>query len=146
MRYNQLMVLYASVYHMIWGVLIILYGRQLLFTASVSLTKLIPAYQLRGIILILVAVIAMSAGFFKGKILTQLLMLLPQQTILLLSAFSVVSAIGAGHFGDGVPRPWEFILLDQLPILITAIMYTIAVLEPGIRATIYRRKILQNRV
>ncbi len=57
------------------------------------------------------------------------LLLLPQQCVLLCSAGSGLLAAILGHYADGVARPWTFILADQLPAILIAILYTTAVIE-----------------
>lgn len=61
------------------------------------------------------------------------LMLLPQQIVLLISAEAGLHAVIAGHYADGVLRPWPFILSDQLPMILVALLYTSAILVTGRR-------------
>lgn len=79
------------------------------------------------------AVFATSAILFPfvsqvGKR-TFAVMLVPQQTLLLLSAGSGLSSVINEQYADGVLRGWAFILSDQLPVIIFALLYTVAVLE-----------------
>lgn len=57
------------------------------------------------------------------------LLLLPQQFVLLCSAGSGFLATILGHYADGVARSWTFILADQLPSILIAVLYTTAVIE-----------------
>ena len=49
---------------------------------------------------------------------TGMLLLLPQQTILVISASGALRAAVQGHYADGVARPGAFILADQLPVVV----------------------------
>lgn len=60
-----------------------------------------------------------------------LALLVPQQLLLLLSAGAGIYAAAAGHYADGVPRPWPFILGDQLPVIFVAFLYSAALLAIG---------------
>lgn len=57
------------------------------------------------------------------------LLLLPQQFVLLCSAGSGLLATILGHYTDGISRSWTFILADQLPAILIAILYTTALIE-----------------
>ena len=59
------------------------------------------------------------------------LALIPQQFLLLVSAGGGVTAAALGHYADGTVRPWEFILGDQLPVILVAFLYTTAILALG---------------
>lgn len=56
-------------------------------------------------------------------------LLVPQQLLLFLSAGAGLHAAAAGHYADGVPRPWEFITADQLPVVLAAFLYTTALVS-----------------
>jgi hypothetical protein len=45
------------------------------------------------------------------------------QTMLTIAACWALYAIWMGHYADGVPRPWQFILMDQLPLLTMAYVH-----------------------
>jgi hypothetical protein len=59
------------------------------------------------------------------------LALLPQQFLLLVSAFGGIRAAVLGHYADGTVRPWQFIVADQLPVILLALIYTTAMLAMG---------------
>ena len=56
-------------------------------------------------------------------------LLLPQQALLYLAAWGGLQAILEGEYADGVTRPYSFILTDQLPMMLFALIHTIAILE-----------------
>ena len=55
--------------------------------------------------------------------------LLPQQILMLLSAISCVQAILLQQYADGVVRPFAFLLTDQLPMVLFAVIHTITLLR-----------------
>lgn len=57
------------------------------------------------------------------------LLLIPQQLTLLLSAGIGIQATIVQEYADGTVRSWAHIACDQAPIVVIAILYTIAVLE-----------------
>ena len=57
------------------------------------------------------------------------LMLIPQQVLLLMSAFAGIHAAVQQHYADGVLRGWAFILGDQMAMIALAVLYTIAIVE-----------------
>jgi hypothetical protein len=131
---GKYIVLFASLLHLVWA--------GLLFT-SVSAGESTPVHVLlvvfggrwrTGIVLVAVAGAAMGFLFVKGRVggAVMGLMLVPQLFALLLSAQAGVWATLQHHYADGVVRAWPFILSDQSPIIILALLYGIAVLEASV--------------
>jgi len=58
-------------------------------------------------------------------------LLLPQQTLLIITAIGAVLAAISGHYADGVPRPTLFILADQFPPILIAAAHTVAIVVHG---------------
>jgi hypothetical protein len=58
-----------------------------------------------------------------------LLCVIPQQFVMLVCAFGSVMSIVNSHYADGVFRNQAFILADQFPFIIAAVMYTISILK-----------------
>jgi hypothetical protein len=135
-RYNQLLIIYATTYHLVWGLLLLTYGESIHFTAATVIAQLLTNYRMQAVVLISVGLIALGGTPIipSSHVLLRLACLIPQQIVLLLSAISVMQAVVVGHFGDGVVRSWQFIFLDQMQTLLIAILYTVAVLEPSIFA------------
>jgi len=59
--------------------------------------------------------------------------LIPQQFVLMMSAFGAIAAIMHSTFADGVPRPRGFILADQSPAVLAAAFHTAAIIERYVR-------------
>lgn len=56
-------------------------------------------------------------------------LLLPQMVLLWMSAVAGILAVLSKHYADGTIRPWPFILADQLPVMLLALLYTATVVE-----------------
>ena len=55
--------------------------------------------------------------------------LMPQQTLLMFSAWSSLHAVVACQYADHVPRPFAFILCDQLWPIVGMILHTLALMD-----------------
>ncbi len=73
------------------------------------------------------AVLAIS-GFFQRGI-REALFLLPQQFIMMISAGGALQAMWLGQFADGVQRSHAFLITDQVPAVIAAILHTYAIIR-----------------
>jgi hypothetical protein len=58
-----------------------------------------------------------------------LVLLMPQQILLYVAAWGGLQAVVDGQYADGVLRPYAFILTDQLPVMLLALLHTLAILE-----------------
>lgn len=97
------------------------------FATSVHVLALIfPVIALPGV-LILTATCAIAAFSMKKKINT-LLMLVPQQFLLYLSAGGAMEAFIEGHFADGIVRSRAFLVSDQGPVMLLAFFHTWAMM------------------
>jgi len=82
------------------------------------------------------AIVAMNANKLDGT--QTVILLIPQQFFMLLSAGGSIVAIYHGYYADGVVRSSAFILADQSPWVLAALLYTFSILETfGKRAWIH---------
>lgn len=131
MRPNQLIIYYAIVVHFVWGGGLLTAASPVRTSTLNDLYAIVPNHHLVGLLLILIAGLATTGLFLKTKpVLFGILLLIPQQFVISLSALTAIAAIADGRFADGVVRPQLFIFLDQLPAIVIAVMYTIAIFEP----------------
>jgi hypothetical protein len=117
----------AIALHVLWGCLLLVNDRALGATALhafAGMPRLLTAALLFG-----VAAMAVVGVVWDGPRRMTLALLLPQQAVLSISAMSAVTAVVNGQYGDGVPRPWYFILADQAPVILTMVLHTIAVVQ-----------------
>lgn len=118
---------YAVLLHTFWGVLLLLspapYG-----ATALHIYRMVPR-ALMAALLFLASALAAWAVTRRRASMGTLAALLPQQTLLTLSALSALAAVIASHYADGVPRPRLFILADQAPALIVFLLHTAAIIE-----------------
>jgi hypothetical protein len=113
--------------HVLWGCLLLVNGKVLGTTALHAFAD-VPRLVTAAVLLVAAAMAAFGAARNEHRWLS-LTMLLPQQGILSISALSAVIAVIHSQYGDGVPRPWYFILADQAPVILTMMLHTIAVVQ-----------------
>lgn len=131
---GKYIILFASVMHIGWGTLLFISPSAGASTPVNVLVRVFGGPIRTGIVLYLVAVVALLYLFLPHRInpIAMALMLIPQQTVLLMSAGAGLVAVFHQMYADGVARPWEFILADQLPVILAALLYTAVVLEAGV--------------
>ena len=122
-----LIVLYAAVLHYVWAVCLWIDPVAAQATSLAGLTSFIAPDGL-PLVLLAISTMALVYVFFLHEMrLWGLLCVLPQQVILLISAWTAVKAMHAGSFADGILRPTAFITADQAPAVIAALLHTLAI-------------------
>lgn len=117
--------------HFVWGLILLFAGSQ--YTASLSgLIDLDIPVALLGIIMMAVAILA-EIGVTVRPGSSTLVLLLPQQIVMLISSIAVIQLIVDQKFADGVARSWQFILADQLWIIVLTIAHTIIIAKAVIK-------------
>jgi hypothetical protein len=123
----SVIVLYAIALHLTWAVAIFFDENVRQVTAIHELSTYAP-YPWTEFILGAVAILALAGLFIKSRLWSVLLML-PQQMILFLSAFGGIEAMYMASFPDGVVRTHAFLIADQMPVILAAVGHTIAILN-----------------
>lgn len=118
---------YAICLHALWAALLVADQSVKKITAIASLTQYVT-YPRGAVIFLTVAVLA-CVGLFVQRRMVRLLLLLPQQAILFLSAGGAMEAIWVAHFPDGYAASRSFIAADQFPAILIAIAHTWAILQ-----------------
>ncbi len=54
---------------------------------------------------------------------------MPQTVVLIVAAWGANQAVWSNHYADGAPYPFAFIAADQLPVLLIAILHTVAIIH-----------------
>lgn len=121
----RMIVWYATVLQAVTGVLILLYGSKLQTATLSPLNDYFDAWPTVGVLLLISAGLAVMV-LTRDK---SALLLLPQQVIVLIQGAIALQLAGAGHYGDGTVRPSLFILADQLPAIVLAAFYTVALIR-----------------
>lgn len=96
------------------------------------LLRFFPSARIAGFHLLTVAALALIERIRAyGRIpkLGHLLLLLPQQFILLITTGGVFEALINGRFSNTLVATSPFIIASQCPIIITTILYCLAIIE-----------------
>jgi hypothetical protein len=116
---------YAVTLHVIWATLLFTGDDAKHATAVYTLARLFPAKTGLAIVLLFVAIMA-SYGLLKrtGPPGGRIMLLVPQQLVLGISAAGCVRAMWLGHFADGVTRPTAFLIADQAPAILALMAHS----------------------
>lgn len=125
---HSVIILYGIVLHAVWATALFFDAAVRGVTAIWEISTWAPAPYTK-FVLAAVAFLAGVALFFDG--LRRTALLLPQQTILFLSAVGAVEAMYLSAYADGVLRPRAFLIADQLPAVLLAVAHTIAIINAG---------------
>jgi hypothetical protein len=118
---------YAIVLHAAWAVMLLFNGDALGATSTHyfhNCNRFVVSA-----VFFSVAILAAWSVTRKTMSMGTLLALLPQQLILMVSAYTACLAVWHSAYGDGVIRPTLFILADQLPIILTMVIHTATIIE-----------------
>lgn len=128
----SIMVMCAIGLHLAWAVAIFCDDAALGATGINALHRYVMSPNLLAGMIVACAMLAFLA------VLTQrpwiVLLLLPQQVLLMISALGAIDAIWLAQFADGVFRPRAFIFVDQIIYVIAAGGHTAAVIAHAVRA------------
>lgn len=115
---------YAVSLHVIWAILLCFSASTVGGTAINGPARLFPNRYGLAIIFVVVAFCA-TLGIFHRRIdMTKILLLVPQQLMLGVSAASSMRAMWLSHYADGVPRTHEFIIADQIPAVLALLAHS----------------------
>ncbi len=132
----SLVVMWAAALHIVWAIVIILTHQTFAFTNAEFINGILPNPYIQGGFLLVVSTLALTGLVWKKleHSISRLFLLIPQQLVLMVSAGSSISAIIYGHYGDGVARTWQFILLDQSPFIVGTGIHTYIVIIVALTA------------
>jgi len=122
---NFPIILLAITQQLVWGVTVAV-DQSALHTTGVSILSKVMPWWLVSFALIGAAMLACFAFHVPRRIET-LLLLLPQQGMLILSAGGALIAIKNGEFADGVIRSVAFLMVDQVSLMLVAFFHTWAI-------------------
>jgi hypothetical protein len=124
---RRAVVWYACALHYAWGILLAISPAAMRSTPVSAIAAVLGGRWGAMATLFTVATAALAAGVARHPW-PRPVLLVPQQTVLLMSAGAGLHAAVLGHYADGVPRPWPFILGDQFPVILAAVLYSAALL------------------
>lgn len=133
---GKYIILLACLLHLGWAVLLLADSGATAATGVHTLSIVCGGPFRTSFVLVCVALAAIAFPFLRERVSNKALagMLIPQQLMLLISAGGALAAVFNHHYADGVMRTSTFILTDQLPLILLAFLYTVAVLEAAFSA------------
>jgi hypothetical protein len=122
---HWLIIWYAIILHFVWAITLAFSPTAGYATAVHTMLEFISvpwAITLYGVVAFM-ATIGLYCRHGFGRVIA----LLPQQFVLMVSAGGALWAMYLGQFADGVQRSHEFLIADQSPAVIGAILHTVAI-------------------
>jgi hypothetical protein len=126
------MIWYAVILHLVWGIVGITNLSTPLFTTTFyGLLQLTGSSQLETSLILIGASVSSTLSLlkFRDRRDLGLLLVLPQQFLLLVSMGGAIQAVILSKFADGTIRPSAFILIDQFPAILVACLHSLAIFE-----------------
>lgn len=123
----SIMVLFAISLHLWWALMILVDQSALNATGLSSLYHYIYPAPLLAWVLVSAAGMAFL-GLFVRSHPWLVILLIPQQVLLVMSAAGALDAMWLAQFADGVLRPRAFIAADQMYSVLAAIGHTMAII------------------
>jgi hypothetical protein len=126
---QSLMIWQACIIHYIWGIALFVDERASWTTAINAITKYLPSVKFEASLIIIASTLALFSLMSQKRTVLTLVALVPQQVLMMVSAFGAIQASVYSQFADGVVRPFWFIFSDQSPYIVVMILHTLAILE-----------------
>ncbi len=124
---KSLIIIYAILLHLTWAAAL-LYDPAAGNATAVHTFLSFVSPEFAVATYIIVADVAIFGLVYKKSIIKPLCML-PQQFIMMVSAGGALWAMWLGQFADGVQRSHAFLIADQMPAVIAAILHTYAIIK-----------------
>ncbi len=127
---------YCVSLHVWWGAMLLVDARASGVTAINDMTRLTGSVRASAVVYLSVGVLA-AVGLLRARpgSIRGLLELLPQQAVLLISAFGACEAVWKSTYADGVLRPRAFIAADQVPAVFIALAHTATLVHCYVRGS-----------
>lgn len=115
----------------IWGAVILFHPEAMKATPMSTLAQFFnqSQYALSVALLSSVAATFTALAFDNRVDVRSMILLIPQQFLMVMAAGGSVLAVYQGEYADGVQRSHWFILADQLPWILAALFYTFSIVE-----------------
>lgn len=118
---------FAIALHLLWAGLLLGSSAPRQTTGIWALSQLFPNRYGLALILLTVAACALG-GLFREPSTGKILLLVPQQIVLGISAAGAVRAMVLGEFADGVQRHHAFLIADQAPVVLALLVHSMTIL------------------
>ncbi len=128
MRRGSWMLVYGIGLYLITGTILLVSPEAMGITAMGEFNKFHIDNSFIGLIFILCGILTCHGLLIKNPILA-ISLCFPQLTLLAINSIACISAIFRGSYADGVIRPTMFILADQVPYVLAAILHMVAIID-----------------
>ena len=131
-RYSPInwIVWYAIIQHAVWAFTLLVSDAPMGITAIDALRVFTDNRIVMASMYFAASLLSLRALLRDKLDSNNVLLLIPQQFFLMLSAYGAVKSMWIGAFADGVIRPHEFLIADQLPAVLIGVMHTLAITTP----------------
>jgi hypothetical protein len=119
----------AVILHFFLGIILIISPVIINTTSTGLMIQYFSNKYIAGLVLIFISLLSTYSLYRKTFDKKNVFLLLPQQLFLILSAGWAINSVFVGHFSDGIIRSPYFILADQLPIILIAVFFTLAIFQ-----------------
>lgn len=120
---------YAVILHYAWGLCLFASPDPMGTTPIHGFAEYLPSSFGIGLALVAASTMAMF-GLVRGQAtIGHMVLLVPQQLLMMLSFFGATKCVIDGQYADGVTRPMLFIFADQFPTQIAGVFHTLSLLE-----------------
>lgn len=126
-KMRSLTILYVTVLHIIWAFGLIIDSSSIHVTAFMAVRWICGSNYFWAWVLLASSVLAFKSRDDHGT--KGVIMLIPQQSILIMCALSAVYCIVQSSYADGVIRPRAFIFTDQIRLVLLAFFHTFAIVQ-----------------
>lgn len=120
------MIHYATILLCFWGLMLLVSDDPF---GSTPVSALKFGHRLIAAPVLFAAAAFAIRGVSKRGTTSGWLLMLPQQSLLVISAVAGIVAIFSGHYADLEPRPRFFIAADQMPGIVAAFCHTFAIID-----------------
>ncbi len=128
---RPIIILYCILLHLSWAGIVYWDHDATGATAVNALFRIFGSIEALIVALITTSVLAIVALFTRVP--WAVVLLSPQQSLLLISASGAIGAMVLSMFADGVIRPRAFIIADQMHIVLAAVGHAFAIVAAGLR-------------
>ena len=133
---------YAAGLHILWGVALLCTKFDQWATPISPYFGIFGGHYSIAFWLLGISFVALAGKIWKARSVYLLMCLIPQQVLLMLSAWASGFAIYNQQYADGVPRPFVFIFCDQLPNILAMLAHTGYVVE--VAAETLRKRLVKT--
>lgn len=131
---GKYIIAFACLLHLIWAVVVCIDIRGVNAT-PLSIIYVLCQHDRVFTVAVLLFVSFLAMAFLDIRLRARMsmsslsLFLIPQQIVLWCSAFNGIYCTFMQRYADGTSMSWPHIAVDQAPIVMTALLYTVALLE-----------------